>query len=98
MADGETTERSSVRLQVASARPEDVGRGIARLDQGALQELGLREGDIIEIVGKRSTAAIALPPYPEDKGLRLIRLDGFERQRQIQQGRSRWSKIGRYCK
>lgn len=79
MAERETKDQGGVRLQVASARPEDVGRGIARLDQRALQELGLREGDIIEIIGKRSTAAIALPPYAEDQGLRLIRLDGFER-------------------
>lgn len=78
MADREK-DQEGVRLQVASARPEDVGRGIARLDQNALQELGVREGEIIEVVGKRSTAAIALPPYAEDKGLRLIRLDGFER-------------------
>src|SRR5690625_568424 len=79
MAEGEDREQKGVRLQVASARPEDVGRGIARLDQEVLRELGLREGDIIEIVGKRATAAIALPPYAEDVGLRLIRLDGFER-------------------
>src|SRR5690606_34950521 len=33
----------------------------------------------IEIVGKRSTGAIAIPPYREDEGLRIIRLDGLER-------------------
>ena len=83
MSDHETTNPADnpagVKLQVASARPEDVGRGIARLDQTALQELGIREGEIIEIVGKRTTAAIAVPPYQEDAGLRIIRLDGFER-------------------
>src|SRR5690606_24937028 len=49
------------------------------VDQSALRRLGLREGEIIEIVGKRSTAAIAVPPYPEDEGLNIIRLDGLER-------------------
>ncbi|MFS8637549.1 MAG: CDC48 family AAA ATPase [Gemmatimonadota bacterium] len=68
-----------VRLQVASAKPQDVGRGVARVDQAALRRLGVREGEIIEIIGKRSTAAIAVPPYPEDEGLRIIRLDGLER-------------------
>jgi len=68
-----------VRLQVASAKPQDVGRGVARVDQEALRRLGVREGEIIEIIGKRSTAAIAVPPYPEDEGLRIIRLDGLER-------------------
>lgn len=68
-----------VRLQVASAKPQDVGRGVARVDHEALGQLGVREGEIIEIIGKRSTAAIAVPPYPEDEGLRIIRLDGLER-------------------
>ncbi len=69
----------SVRLQVASAKPQDVGRGVARVDHAVLRRLGVREGEIIEIIGKRSTAAIAVPPYPEDEGLRIIRLDGLER-------------------
>ena len=41
--------------------------------------LNLREGQVIEIVGKRTTAAIVLPPYPEDEGLDVIRLDGLQR-------------------
>ncbi|HEX7118314.1 MAG TPA: CDC48 family AAA ATPase [Longimicrobiales bacterium] len=72
-------EEQPVRLQVASAKPQDVGRGVARVDQAALRRLGLREGEIIEIVGKRSTGALAVPPYPEDEGLSIIRLDGLER-------------------
>ncbi len=72
-------DEQPVRLQVASAKPQDVGRGVARVDQRALGRLGLREGEVIEIVGKRSTAAVAVPPYPEDEGLNIIRLDGLER-------------------
>jgi transitional endoplasmic reticulum ATPase len=68
-----------LRLQVANARPQDGGRGIARLPQASLDELGLHEGDIIEIVGKRHTAAVAVGPYEEDQGLSLIRLDGLQR-------------------
>ncbi len=78
MSDAERGGRVE-RLQVAGAKPQDVGRGTARVSQDTLTALGLREGGIIEIVGKRSTAAIALPPYPEDNGLRIIRLDGLER-------------------
>lgn len=69
----------TVRLQIAGAKGPDVGKGIARLNLKALQELGLREGSIIEVMGKRNTAVIALPPYPEDEGLDIIRLDGLER-------------------
>ena len=72
-------ERTTIRLQVAGAKPQDVGRGTARLPSDALRSLGLREGDVVEVIGKRSTGVIALPPYPEDNGLQIIRLDGLER-------------------
>lgn len=67
------------RLQVAGTKSEDVGKGVARLGRGAMERLTIGEGDVIEIIGKRSTAAIALAPYPEDAGLELIRLDGLQR-------------------
>ncbi|MEH3148000.1 MAG: CDC48 family AAA ATPase [Methylobacterium frigidaeris] len=73
------TEGRSLTLQVANARSQDAGRGIARLGQDALTQLGLREGDAVEIVGKRHTAAIAVGPYEEDEGLNLVRLDGLQR-------------------
>jgi transitional endoplasmic reticulum ATPase len=78
MADREQQEES-VRLQVAGAKREDMAKGTARLGQRTFQALGLREGEIIEIVGPVTTAAVALPPYPEDDGLDLIRLDGLQR-------------------
>ncbi|HEY8505980.1 MAG TPA: CDC48 family AAA ATPase [Gemmataceae bacterium] len=72
-------ETRAERLQVAGARPQDVGKSIARLPLKAMQALGLREGDVVEITGKRVTAAFALQPYPEDEGLDVIRLDGLQR-------------------
>lgn len=79
MVEREQEGKEGLRLQVAGAKPQDVGRGVARVDRTVLESLGLREGDIIEIEGKRVTAAVAVPPYPEDEGLRIIRLDGLER-------------------
>ncbi|MGH7467209.1 MAG: CDC48 family AAA ATPase [Longimicrobiales bacterium] len=67
------------KLQVAGAKPQDVGTGTARISRRGLEAVGVREGQVIEIVGKRSTAAIALSPYPEDEGLDVIRLDGLQR-------------------
>jgi len=67
------------RLQVATMRPDDSGRGIARLPRALMAELGLAEGDVVELVGKRSTPARAVGPYPEDEGLEIIRLDGLQR-------------------
>jgi len=67
------------KLQVATMRPDDSGRGIARLPRAVMTRLGLAEGDVIEIVGKRVTPARAIGPYPEDEGLNIIRLDGLQR-------------------
>ncbi|MBR9989607.1 MAG: CDC48 family AAA ATPase [Gemmatimonadetes bacterium] len=71
--------QDGTKLQVAGAKPHDVGTGTARLSRKILQNLNIREGDIVEIAGKRPTAALALPPYPEDEGLDVIRLDGLQR-------------------
>lgn len=80
MADAETTATAlPVRLQVAPARQEESGQGIARLPRSALQRLGITEGDVVEITGKRVTAAIAMAAYPEDDALDVVRLDGLQR-------------------
>jgi transitional endoplasmic reticulum ATPase len=68
-----------IRLQVANARAEDSGRGLARLGQTAFEHLGISPGQPIELVGRRHTAAIAVPAYGEDEGLSLVRLDGLQR-------------------
>ena len=68
--------RKEVQLRVAEARQRDIGRKIARLDSKAIRELGLSPGDLVEIIGKRSTLAIVWPPYKEDDGMGLIRIDG----------------------
>ena len=76
MADVEGKPR---KLQVATMRPEDSGRGIVRLPRMLMNELGLAEGDVVELVGKRGTPARAVGNYPEDEGLMISRLDGLQR-------------------
>ncbi|CAN5342678.1 CDC48 family AAA ATPase [soil metagenome] len=76
MADGEPPVH---RLQVANARPEDSGRGLAHIPKALTATLGIAEGDVIEIVGKKTTPARAVLPYAEDEGLELIRIDGLQR-------------------
>lgn len=70
---------SEIQLRVGDARQRDVGRGIARLDQQTMQKLGISAGDVIEIVNKRTTSAIAWPAYSEDQKRGIIRIDGFTR-------------------
>jgi transitional endoplasmic reticulum ATPase len=70
---------NEVQLRVEDARQRDVYRGIARIDQQTMRRLGISAGDVIEIVGKRTTAAIAWPAYSEDQNKETIRIDGFTR-------------------
>jgi len=72
-------EEKTVQLRVGDARQRDVGRGIARIDQRTVQKLGVCVGDVIEIVGKRTTSAIVWPAYNEDQNRDIIRLDEFIR-------------------
>jgi transitional endoplasmic reticulum ATPase len=67
-------------LKVSEAKQQrDVGRSIARMDSDTMKKLGVTVGDVVQIDGKKATAAKAWPAYPEDQGLGLIRIDGFIR-------------------
>jgi transitional endoplasmic reticulum ATPase len=80
MPEADTIDRvKSRKVQVASLPPADSGRGFARLADKLMDDLGLTEGDVIEIVGKRLTAARAIRPYGEDENIDIIRLDGLQR-------------------
>jgi transitional endoplasmic reticulum ATPase len=63
-------------LKVIEARPSDVGRGIARVDPAVFRDKGWQAGDVISIQGKKRTAALLWPGYPDDTGTGTIRLDG----------------------
>ncbi|MEM2024339.1 MAG: hypothetical protein QXG69_06090, partial [Candidatus Caldarchaeum sp.] len=69
-----------LRLRVAEAKQRDVGYGIARIDRSVGAEAGLSTGDIIEIRGKKLTAATVWLGYVEDeKEKDTIRIDGHIR-------------------
>lgn len=72
-------ETNQIQLLVDDTRKHDVGKGIARISHEAMQKLGLSPGDVLEIVGKRTTSAIASPAYSEDRDRAIIRIDGFTR-------------------
>ncbi|MEA2069937.1 MAG: CDC48 family AAA ATPase [Asgard group archaeon] len=65
-----------VTLRVSDSQYRDVGKGLARIEHGVMNKLNLTAGDIVEIVGKNTTAAKVWPGYPEDEGKGLIRIDG----------------------
>ncbi|MFQ6013733.1 MAG: hypothetical protein ACE5LS_08895, partial [Thermoplasmata archaeon] len=55
-------------LKVAEAPQSDVGLGRARVDTRTRMTLGVDVGEIIEIVGKKSTAAKLFRTMQEDEG------------------------------
>src|SRR3989338_5069550 len=74
------TENNGVELKVVEALQNDVGRSIVRIDPRAYKVLGVTSGDIVELKGKRSTAAVVWQAHPQDEGLNIIRMDGYLRQ------------------
>lgn len=72
-------EGGTIKLQVANARPDDSGRGLARLPRTIMAQLGVTEGDVVELIGKRVTPARVVFPYPEDETIQVVRIDGLQR-------------------
>jgi len=67
-------------FKVKEALPKDVGRAIARIDPEDMKSLELEVGQIIEIEGKRKTAAKVMPCYADDRGKKLVQIDGITRE------------------
>jgi transitional endoplasmic reticulum ATPase len=68
-----------MKLKVAEAFSQaDVGGSIARIDPQCMEKLGLRNGDIIEIEGKKVTASVVASSQ-SDIRLGIIRIDGYIR-------------------
>ncbi|NHV45569.1 MAG: CDC48 family AAA ATPase [Candidatus Verstraetearchaeota archaeon] len=65
-------------LRVAEARPQDVGRRIARITRQNMLKLNLRPGDFISITGQRTTVA-RVWPLPDEEDSDIIRIDGIIR-------------------
>jgi len=67
-------------FKVKEALPKDVGRAIARIDPEDMKTLGLEVGQIVEVEGKRKTAAKVMPCYAEDRGKKIVQIDGITRE------------------
>lgn len=70
------TNNNYVEVSVKEAARDDVGRGIARLSVEVMKNLGLVSGDVIEISGKNTAAAIVWPAFAQDTGFAVMRIDG----------------------
>jgi transitional endoplasmic reticulum ATPase len=79
IGDTQLSEGQDGLLRVAEALPKDAGRGLARLDPQDMERLGVDIGDVLEIAGKQSTVARAMPAYVAQRGQGLIQMDGILR-------------------
>jgi len=73
-------KNTNLTLKVKEALPKDVGRAIARIDPEDMKAFCLEVGDIIEIEGKRKTPAKIMPCYTEERGKKIIQIDGISRE------------------
>jgi transitional endoplasmic reticulum ATPase len=72
-------KNKEVVLKTAEAFQQDVGYGRARADHQTRMELDLSIGDVIEIEGTKTTAAVVWRAHPSDEGKKIIRIDNLTR-------------------
>ena len=68
-----------LKLKVIEALQDDVNKSIVRVDSSFMQEIGVRPGDVVKVIGERETVAIVDRAYPGDIGLKIARIDGITR-------------------
>lgn len=68
-------EQKRITLRVQKAKKRDIGRNIIRIDPKTMEQLNIQTGDVIALFGKKESAGIAWPSYPQDNGLGIIRID-----------------------
>ncbi|VVB72666.1 VCP-like ATPase [uncultured archaeon] len=68
-----------ITLNVIEALPSDVGRRIARVYHAVFREKGWHAVDLVSIQGKKKTAALLWPGYPDETVTGVVRLDGNTR-------------------
>jgi len=76
---GKGKDKKEYILRVREAKKYEATRGKVRIPERVLRIIGADSGDVVEIVGRRKTVAIAWPALPEDEDEDIIRMDGILR-------------------
>ena len=66
-------------MTISESKQRDVGKKRARIGPDAMDYLNVSPGDIIKIIGKRTTCAIVWPADEDEKYPDTIRIDGQTR-------------------
>jgi transitional endoplasmic reticulum ATPase len=71
---------NNMTLKVTEALPKDVGRAIVRIDPEDMKALRVEVGEVVQIEGKRKTAAKVMPCYAADRDRKIVQIDGITRE------------------
>ena len=69
-------KEESLHLQVDESKQRDIGKKRARISPDAMDYLHVVPGDVIEIVGKKTSSAIVWPVDEDEKNPDIINIDG----------------------
>ncbi len=75
-----SNKATTIKMKVAECRIKDVGKKKAILDRMSMEKLGVTDGDIIEIAGKKITAVSVYGYEDKNKKNSCIHIDGQTRQ------------------
>ncbi|MFB5612278.1 MAG: CDC48 family AAA ATPase, partial [Nitrosarchaeum sp.] len=68
-----------LQMRVGEAKQRDVGKKRARIGPDAMDQLKVTPGDIIEVMGSRTSCAVVWPADEDEKSPEIIRIDGQTR-------------------
>ena len=71
-----TRKEESLHLQVGESKQRDIGKKRARISPDAMDYLHVAPGDVIEIVGRKTSSAIVWPVDEDEKNPDIINIDG----------------------
>jgi len=69
-----------ITLKVSESTGKDVGRGLARIDPADMNRLHLGVGDMVQVVGQKTTVCKLLPTFKEHRGKGRLQVDGIIRE------------------
>ena len=74
-----TRKEEALQVRIGEAKQRDVGKKRARIGPEAMDLLKVTPGDIIEVMGSRSSCAVVWPVDEDEKLPDIIRIDGQTR-------------------
>ena len=71
--------RASLKVKIIEAKPRDVGKKRIRIDEKDMKTIQVKAGDLVKIVGDKTSCAVVWPADEDDKLVEVVRMDGQSR-------------------